>query len=75
MNCVGYGLCIRGEEGNFIKAKTLWSNLVCSSDVGEVMGLYHAIKWVRELQLSNVDFDMDAEKVLDYFNKGRNDIS
>ena len=77
MNCVGYGLRIRDEEGDFIKAKTLWSNPVCSSDVGEAMGLYHAIQWIRELQLSNVDFEMDANKVVDYFNKGkgRNDIS
>ena len=63
LNCVGFGLCIRDEYRNFIKAKT------CSSD------LYHAIQWVQELQLSNVDFEMDAKKVVDYFNKGRNDIS
>jgi len=75
MNCAGYELCIRDEEGNFIKAKTLWSNPVCSSDVGEAMELYHAIQWIRELQLSNVDFEMGAKKVVDYFNKGRNAIS
>ncbi|RHN43816.1 hypothetical protein MtrunA17_Chr8g0391961 [Medicago truncatula] len=75
LNCVGFGLCIRDEYRNFIKAKTLWSNPVCSSDVGEALGLYHDIQWVRELQLSNVDFEMDAKKVVDYFNKGRNDIS
>jgi len=75
LNCVGFGLCIRDEYGNFIKAKTLWSNPVCSSDVGEAFGFYHVIQWVRELQLSNVDFEMDAKKVVDYFNKGRNDIS
>jgi len=25
LNCVGFGLCIRDENGNFIKAKTLWT--------------------------------------------------
>ena len=75
LNCVGFGLCIRDEYGNFTKAKTLWSIPVCSSDVGEALGLYHAIQWVRELQLSSVDFELDAKKVLDYFNKGGNDIS
>ncbi|XP_039691241.1 uncharacterized protein [Medicago truncatula] len=75
LNCVGFGLCIRDEYRNFIKAKTLWSIPVCSSDVGEALGLYHAIQWVRELQLSNVDFELDAKKVVDYFNKGGNDIS
>jgi len=30
---------------------------------------------VHELQLPNVDFELDAKKVVDYFNRGRNDIS
>ncbi|RHN65376.1 hypothetical protein MtrunA17_Chr3g0079221 [Medicago truncatula] len=44
LNCVGFGLCIRDEYMNFIKAKTLWSIPVCSLDVGEALGLYHAIQ-------------------------------
>ena len=39
------------------------------------MGLSHAIQWVHELQLRNVDFELDAKKVVDYYNRGRNDIS
>jgi hypothetical protein len=75
LNCVGFGFCIRYEFGNFIRAKTMWSNLVCSSDVGEALGLSHAIRWVHELQVSNVDFELDAKKVVDYFNRGSNDMS
>ncbi|AES74135.1 hypothetical protein MTR_3g116210 [Medicago truncatula] len=75
LNFVGFGLCIRDEHRNFIKAKTLWSNPVCSLDVGEALSLHHDIQWVRELQLSNVDFEFDTKKVVDYFNKGNNDIS
>jgi len=70
LNCVGFGLCIRDENGNFIKAKTLWSNPVCATDIGEVLGLSHAIHWVRDLQLMNVDFELDAKQVVDYFNGG-----
>ena len=75
LNCVGFGLCIRDEFGEFIKAKTLWSNPICSSDIGEALGLSHAIQWVHELQLPNVYFELDAKKFVDYFNRGRNDIS
>jgi len=75
LNRVGFGFCIRDEAGNFMTAKTMWSSPVCSSEVGEALGLSHAIRWVRELQLTNVDFELDAKKVVDYFNEGSNDIS
>jgi len=75
LNRVGVGLCIRDSVGNFIKAKTLWTNPICAPDLGEALGLLQAIHWVHELQLSNVDFKMDAKKVVDYFNKGSNDVS
>lgn len=68
LNCVGFGLCIRDENGNFIKAKTLWSNPVRAMDIGEALGLSHALHWVRDLQLTNVDFELDAKKVVDYYN-------
>lgn len=53
----------------------MWLNLVCTPEVGEAHGLSYAIIWVHDLQITNVDFDMDAKKVVDYFNKGHNDIS
>jgi len=48
---------------------------VCVSDIGEALGLSQAIQWVHELQFPNVDFELDAKRVADYFNKGNNDIS
>lgn len=68
LNCVGFGFCIRNEFGEFIRARTMWSNPVCPSDVGEALGLSYAIRWVHELQLNNVDFELDAKTVVDYFN-------
>jgi len=53
----------------------MWSNPVCASDVGEALGLSHSIRWVHELQLTNVDFELDAKKVVDYFNRGNNYIT
>jgi len=68
-------MCIRDSAGNHICSKIMWFTLLCSVDVGEALGLYHAIRWIHELQLTNVDFEVDSEKVADYFNRGREDIS
>jgi hypothetical protein len=37
--------------------------------------LSHVIRWVHELKLTNVNFELDAKKVVDYFKRGGNDIS
>ncbi|KEH42154.1 hypothetical protein MTR_1g062840 [Medicago truncatula] len=47
----------------------------CSIDVGEALGLHHAIRWIQELQLTNVDFEVDSKRVADYFYKGRGDTT
>jgi len=72
---VGVGMCIRDEEGCFIRAKTMWHTPLCSVDIGEALGLHHAIRWVHELQLQNVDFEVDSKRVADYFNRGNGDIT
>ena len=51
-----HGMCIRDDTRNFVMAKTMWLNRVCSSDIGEVLGFSHVIHWVCDLQLTNVDF-------------------
>lgn len=53
----------------------MWSNHVCSSDIDEALGLSHAIHWLCDLQLTNMDFGLDAKEVVDYYNRGSNDIS
>jgi len=35
----------------------------------------HVIQWVHELQLTNVNFELDAKKVVDYIKRGSNDVS
>jgi len=75
LNVIGVGMCVRDEAGQFVAAKTLRSSPICESGIGEVLGLSYAIQWVHELQLTNVDFEMDVKRVVDYYNKGSNDIS
>ena len=65
-NKVGLGMCVR--------SRTMCFSPVCSIDVGEALGLYHAIRWIHELQLTNVDFEVDSKRVADYFNNGRGDV-
>jgi len=48
---------------------------LCSVDVGETLGLYHAIQWILELQLTNVDFEVNSNKAADYFNRCKGDIT
>ncbi|XP_039682810.1 uncharacterized protein [Medicago truncatula] len=72
-NKLDIGMCIRNEEGRFIRAKTMWFFPVCSVDVGEALGLFYAIQWVHELRLQNVDFEVDSKRVADYFNRSNRD--
>jgi len=48
MNRCGIGISIRDKEGQLVCAKTLWFSLMCSVDVGEALGLYHAMWWANE---------------------------
>ena len=74
-NKVGFGMCVRDSDGNHVRSKMMWFTPVCSIDVGEALGLHHAIRWIRELQIMNVDFEVDWKRVADYFNKGRGDVT
>jgi hypothetical protein len=49
----------------------MWFTPLCSVDIEEALGLYHAIRWIHALQLTNVDL----KRVADYFNKGRGDVT
>jgi len=72
-NKVGIGMCIRNSERNHVRSKTMWRSKRSFGNIGEALGLYHAIRWINELQLTNVDFERDSKIVADYFNKGRGD--
>jgi len=74
-NKVGVVMWIRDEEGCFVLAKTTWHITLCSIDIGEALGLHHAICWVHELQLQNVDFEVELKCVADYFNRDNGDIT
>jgi ribonuclease HI len=74
-NKVGFGMCIRDSDGTHVRSKTMWFTPVCSVDVGEALALHHAIRWIHELQLTNVDFEVDSKRVDGYFNNGHGDVT
>jgi len=74
-NKLGIGMCLRNEEGRFIRGKTMWFSPVYSVDVGEALGLFYAIRWAHELRLQNVNFEVDSKRVADYFNRSNRDIT
>jgi ribonuclease HI len=44
-------------------------------EVGEAMGLLSALRWVNELQLSSLDFEMDCKRVVDGLHSNRTNTS
>lgn len=39
------------------------------------MGLFHALWWVHDLRLDNVNFAFDSKMVVYHFNKGSDDVA
>ncbi|MCH95758.1 cytochrome P450, partial [Trifolium medium] len=64
-------MCIRDDQGRYVTAKTEWLEPILDVEIGEAMGLLSALKWVDELQLRDVDFEMDCKRVVDCLYSGR----
>jgi len=69
LDCVGFKMCIWDAEECFVLAKTLWSNPISPRDIGEALQLLHALPSLHDLRLSNVNFELDAKKIVDHYNK------
>ncbi|GAU49614.1 hypothetical protein TSUD_407740 [Trifolium subterraneum] len=57
---VGIGVCIRDDQGSFVLANTEWFSPITNVDIGEALGLLHGMKWIQDLQLEHVDFELDS---------------
>lgn len=62
------GICPRDDSSNFICAQTHWYTPITEVHIGEIMGLFLAIKWVRELGYKDVIFEMDTKMAVDALN-------
>jgi hypothetical protein len=74
-NRTGIGICIRDEEGIFVLAKTVRFARVYDVEVGEALGLFHAIQWTSDTRMENIDFEVDSKVTKDAFSHRREDIS
>jgi ribonuclease HI len=45
------------------------------NQIAEAVGLYHAIMWIHDLQLANMDFEVDSKRVANYFKRDSGDIT
>jgi ribonuclease HI len=75
LNRTGIGVCIRDAAGTFVLAKTLHFSPKCSVPLGEAMGLYYAVQWLRDMSFDSIDFALDSKIVTDAFHHQRPDIS
>jgi ribonuclease HI len=75
LNRTGVGMCIRDSEGTFVLAKTLNFSSHCSVHLGEAMGLFYALQWLRDLGLDNADFASDSKIVTDAFHHQQLDVT
>jgi hypothetical protein len=72
-NKVGIGMCIRDDSGAFIRAKTEWFSPKCTVHVGEALGFLSALRWVHDLNLGPIDFELDSKIVVDSFFSSKSD--
>jgi hypothetical protein len=64
-NKVDIGMCIRDAHGSFVAARTEWIEPILDVEIGEVVGLLSALRWVNEMQIRDIDFEMDCKGVVD----------
>lgn len=74
-NRVGIGICIRDEHGSFVLTKIEWFSPILKVDECEALGLLLAIRWLKELNINNVIFELDSKKVVDSYHSNRRDQS
>ncbi|CAJ2668641.1 unnamed protein product [Trifolium pratense] len=58
-------MCLRDAHGRFVAARTEWIEPIVDVEIGEAIGLLHALKWVEGMQLYDTDFEMDCKKIVD----------
>ena len=58
-------MCLGGDRGEFIKAKTVWYKGLPQPKEAEARGLKEAIKWLGTMRFSRVSIELDCKQVVD----------
>jgi hypothetical protein len=68
-------LCIQDDESPFVLAKTINFSPKYSGPLGEVLGLFYALQWLRDLRKDNIDFVLDFKIATEAFHRQRSDVT
>jgi ribonuclease HI len=71
----GIGICVRDDSGTFVLAKVHQFNHIYPVAIGEALGLYHALQWMKDMQFDHVDFEVDSKITRDAFHSRTTDVS
>jgi len=63
--CYGIGMCLRGEQGQYIAAKTAWYKGLPQPHEAEAHGLKEAIKWLGTMSQPSMSIELDCKQVVD----------
>jgi len=66
-------MCIRDDKGSFVLAKIEWILPILKVDEGEDLGILFAIRWLKDLHINNVIFELDSKRVVDSFHSNCRD--
>lgn len=70
---VGLRMCIRDEQGSYVIAKYKCLSTMINVDEGETLELLYALRWINELQINNMIFELYSKRVVDNFNSRKRD--
>jgi ribonuclease HI len=68
----GVGMCIRNNQGRFVKAKTMWFDGNPPPKEAEACALKEGISWLGELEFSKVVIELDCMLVVNAIKNNSN---
>jgi len=66
---------IRDDSETFVLAKVHQFNHMYSVEIGEALRLYHALKWMTDIQFDHVKFEIDSKITRDAFHSRTTDVT
>jgi ribonuclease HI len=61
--------------GTFVLAKVQQFDHIYLVAIGEALGLYHAIQWMKDMHFDNIDFELDSKITRDVCHSSKSDVS
>ncbi|AES97591.1 hypothetical protein MTR_5g056500 [Medicago truncatula] len=62
--CYGIDMCLTGDRGEFMRAKTAWYRGLSQPNEAEARGLKEARKWLGTLRYTSVSIELDCKQWL-----------